>query len=410
MPYRVPFYATESGEVMTSEERHEARYKRRKAARDSKRKKVLEKHGDFYQVISRNAFSRAAKDAAKGVKYKASVQRFMLRRLTNIAAINKNLMYHRDIRKGFICFVLMERGKLRKIMSVHFSERVPQKSLNQNALIPVLTRSLIHDNGASQKGKGTGFAIKRLVMHLRWHYRRFGNEGYVLLVDFSDYFGTIDHGIAKQIIAKAFDDPGIIWLANLFIDAYYEFNVKFKKLPEEDAHKGLGLGSEINQTIAITVPNPVDHYIKEKLGIKCYGRYMDDFYLIHESKEYLIYCLGEIKRICSALKITVNEKKTGVVKLSHGFTFLKTKIYLTDTGKVIRKPCHKAIVQERRKLKKQKKLLDAGIMTFDDVRCSYSSWKGSMKYRNARKTVHSMDKLYDSLFIESWMKGGVKHE
>lgn len=392
---------------MTSEERHEARYKRRKARRDSKRRKVLEEHGSYYQVINRNALSRAAKDAAKGVKYKASVQRFMLRRLTNIAAINKNLMYRRDIRKGFICFTLMERGKLRKIMSVHFSERVSQKSLNQNALIPVLTRSLIHDNGASQKGKGTGFAIKRLVAHLRRHYRKHGREGYILLIDFSDYFGSIDHERAKQIIAKAFDDPGIIWLSNLFIDAYYEFNVKFKGLPEEEAHRGLGLGSEINQTIAITYPNRLDHFIKEVLRIEGYGRYMDDSYLIHESKEYLTYCLEEIRKVCAELKITINEKKTGIVKLSHGFTFLKTKIYLTNTGKILRMPCHKAVVQERRKLKKQKKMLDEGIMTFADVRCSYSSWKGSMEHRNARKTVHSMDRLFDSLFIESWTEGGV---
>lgn len=94
---------------MTSEERHEARYKRRKAKRDFKRKKVLEEHGDYYQVISRNVLSRAAKEAAKRVKYKASVQRFMLRRLTNVSAIHRNLVYHKDIRKGFICFTLMER-------------------------------------------------------------------------------------------------------------------------------------------------------------------------------------------------------------------------------------------------------------------------------------------------------------
>ncbi len=394
---------------MTSEERHEARYKRRKVRRDSKRKKVLETYGDYYKVISRDALSGAAKQAAKGVKYKASVQRFMLRRLTNVAAINRNLVYHKDIRKGFICFNLIERGKLRKIMSVHFSERVPQKSLNQNALIPVLTRSLIHDNGASRKGMGTGHAMKRLVGHLRWHYRRNGTEGYILLLDFKDYFGSIDHGVVKEIIAKAFDDPGIIWLTNLFVDAYYEYNVKVKNLPEDEAHKGLGLGSEVNQTLAITVPSPMDHYIKEKLRIHGYGRYNDDSYLISLRKENLMCYLEEIRKICGKLKITVNEKKTRIVKLSHGFTYLKTQIYLTDTGKIIRKPCHKAVVRERRKLKKQKKLLDAGIMDFADIRCSYSSWRGSMKYRNARKTVHSMDKLYDSLFIESWMKGGVQH-
>ncbi len=388
---------------MTSKERHEERYRRRKARREVKRKKALEDH-TYYHVININALSHAAKQAAKGVEYKASVQRFMLRRLINVAAINKKLVYHKDVRKGFICFPLMERGKLRKIMSVHFAERVPQKSLNQNALVPVITRSLIYDNSASLKGKGTGFALKRLTKHLCRHYKRYGNQGYVLQVDIKDYFGSIDHSAAKQNINNAFDDKGIIWLSELFIDAYYEYNLKVKKLPEEQAHKGLGLGSEINQTIAVSYLNPLDHYIKEVLGIKCYGRYMDDFYLIHPDKGYLKHCLAEIRRICANLKLDISDKKTGIIKLSHGFTFLKTKIYLTDTGKIIKKPCHDAVARERRKLKKQKKLLDAGVMTFDDIRCSYNSWRGSMKYKNARKTVYTMDVLFNSLFIKPFVK------
>ena len=49
-------------------------------------------------------------------------------------------------------------------------------------------------------------------------------------------------------------------------------------------------------------------------------------------------------------------------------------------------------------------------MTFADIQCSYASWKGSMKKRNARKTVHSMDKLFDSLFIDYWKEGGAQDE
>lgn len=401
---------------MTSEERHEARYQRRKAKRLEERKEVLEKYGDYYGVINRNALSRAAKEATKNVNYKASVKRFMQRRLINVGILNRKLIYHKDVRKGFICFNLMERGKRRDIMSVHFSERVPQKSLNQNALIPVLTRSLIYDNGASRKGMGTGHAMSRLVIHLRRHYRHHGNDGYILLIDFKDYFGRIDHEVAKEIIDKAFDDDGIKWLSYLFIDSYYQYKAKkmraegfSEKEIEREAQKGLGLGSEINQTVAISVPNPMDHYIKEILRIPGFGRYMDDSYLIHESKEYLEYCLDEIRRICAELKITISEKKTQIVKLSHGFTFLKTQVYLTETGKILREPCHNAVVRERRKLKKQKKLVDAGKMTFQDVRQSYSSWRGSMKHKNARKTVHSMDQLFDRLFIENWMEGGDGH-
>ena len=390
---------------MTSEERKEKRFKRRKTRREARKKELLDKCS-YYSVINHNALAEAAEQSAKGVRYKASVQKFLLRKLVNISVLNKKLLYHEDIRKGFICFPLMERGKLRKIMSVHFSERVPQKSLNQNALIPVLSKSLIHDNGASQKGKGTSFALKRLVKHLAWHYRHFGNEGYVLQVDIKDYFGSIDHGIAKQMVRDAFDDPGINWLAGLFTDAYYIHNIKVKKLPEEEAHKGLGLGSEVNQTLAVSYLNPLDHYIKEVLRIKCYGRYMDDFYLIHPDKGYLEYCLEEIKKTCARLKLETSGRKTRITKLSHGFTFLKTQVFLTGTGKVIKKPCHDAVVRERRKLKKQKKLLDAGIMGFKDIRCSYASWRGSMKYRDARKTVYSMDRLFNSLFIKDFERGG----
>lgn len=373
---------------------------RRKAKRQTQKNQILEQH-QFYHVFSRNALAKAANDATRNVRYKASVKRYMQRRLVNISILNENLIHRKDIRKGFICFSLSKRGKLRKIMSVHFAERVPQKSLNQNVLSPVLTRRLIYDNGASQKGKGTNFALKRMVTHLQRHYRRYGTDGYILLIDFSDYFNNIDHDIAKQIIKDNFEDEGIKWLSFLFIDAYYEHNKKMGR----NEKRGLGLGSEINQTIAITYPDKLDHYIKEVLKIKGYGRYMDDSYLIHESKEYLQYCLIEIRHICRELKITINEKKTKIVKLSHGFSFLKTQFFLTNTGKIVKKPTHDAVVRQRRKLKKQKKLLDNGEMIYQDIRRSYMSWRGSMKNKNARKAVYSMDKLFNSLFIDSW-KGG----
>lgn len=233
-------------------------------------------------------------------------------------------------------------------------------------------------------------------------------RGYVLLFDFKNYFGNIDHDIAKQIIRRAFDDDKIVWLTNRFIDSYYEHYLKMAikkgENPDTVEHKGLGLGSEDNQTIAVSYPNRLDHYIKEVLQIHEYARYMDDGYLIHESKEYLEYCLQEIRRICAELKIELNEKKTRIVKLSHGFTFLKTQIYLTDTGKILRKPCRKAVVRQRRKLVRQYRKLLAGELSFEDIRCSYASWRGCMEKKQARRTIHSMNRLFDRLFIENWQR------
>ena len=58
---------------------------------------------------------------------------------------------------------------------------------------------------------------------------------------------------------------------------------------------GLFIGSMTSQILAIFYLNDLDHFIKETLKIKYYVRYQDDFLLFHPSKDYLKYCLSEIK-------------------------------------------------------------------------------------------------------------------
>ena len=375
---------------MTSEERHQARFERRKAKREARRRAKLSRYDDYEHVISLNSLNRAADDASKGVKWKASVQRYNANRLLNIYRTRVDLMAGKDIRKGFICFDLMERGKLRHIKSVHFSERVVQKSLCQNALYPILTNSLIYDSGASQKGKGTQFAIDRLTEHLRRHYRHYGREGGILLIDFSDYFGKADHEALKKIYDRNFHDERLKTLGFLFIDAFGDI--------------GLGLGSETSQINAITLRSPSDHYVKEILRIKGYEVYMDDSALVHHSTDYLKECLNKLRAKYAEYGITINERKTRICDLKHGFVFLKTHFFITDTGRIIRTPCRKSVTNERHRLKKQAGLLTSGIMNFEDIRTSYASWRGSMSHRNAYYTVHNMDRLFNRIYIDEWKR------
>jgi len=102
------------------------------------------------------------------------------------------------------------------------------------------------------------------------------------------------------------------------------------------------------------LPNKLDHFIKEKLGIKGYARYMDDGYLIHTSKEYLQKCLVQMQEVCASLGIILNTKKTKIKRLSEGFKFLQVRFKLTETGKVLRKMSYETIKKMRRKLKKFK--------------------------------------------------------
>jgi hypothetical protein len=400
---------------MTSQERREARYIRRKARREEKKRAFLEQNCSYDYAASRDGLDEAMKSAAKHVMKKASVQRYCMQAAVKNAELSDNMQKGSDITKGFICFDRVERGKGRHIMSVHFSERVGQKSVNKNVLIGAMFRSNIYDNGASQKNKGTSFFVSELTKHLIRHYKRYGTKGYALIIDFHNYFGSADHDVIRENIAKAVDDPRVWKFCDQGLRAYERYHIRVDGQDPDQARKGIGLGSELNQTYMVSYCNRMDHLIKEKLRIKGYGRYMDDFILLHPSKDYLKMCLKEISQICDDLKIELNPKKTQIVKISRGFTILKTKWILTDTGRVVRMPSRQAIVSQRRKMKKQKKLLDEGVITFADVWCSYASFRGSMEVskkqrknyrkvyhnvsRKARRSLHNLDTLFNQLFV-----------
>ncbi len=371
--------------IITSEERREVRYQRRAQKRKEKRRRHIEGYDNYENVISFNAILNGYKKSRRGVGWKGSVQRYGVNLFRNALNTCTRLEQCKPVTKGFSEFILMERGKARHIKSVHISERCIQRSLCDNALVPVLSRSLIYDNGASIKGKGIHFSLNRVNAHLRRYYRKHGNDGYVLVMDFKSYFENIRHEPIYDELDARFEDKRIVNLAKQFVGAFGD--------------KSLGLGSQVSQILAVHYTNKIDHFIKEQLGIKYYGRYMDDCYLIHHDKGYLRECLSAIREKCKERGLVLNGKKTQLIKLSRGFTFLKTRLYLTDTGKVVNRPSKDSIVRMRRKLKKFKKMLDAGEMEFRDIYTSYMSWRGYIKHKDAYRTIKAMDGLFSDLFI-----------
>lgn len=101
---------------------------------------------------------------------------------------------------------------------------------------------------------------------------------------------------------------------------------------------------------------------------------------------------------CAELGIELNPRKTRVVKLTRGFTWLKKRIFYTETGRIVVKPCRDSITRERRKLKKMARMVADGIMTPEQVEQSYQSWRGGMKRLDAHRSVRAMDALYRNLF------------
>lgn len=368
---------------MTSEERRELRYQRRKAKRDAKKRKNKEME-DFKKVFTTSHLFKSYRKCIKGVKWKASTQKYIDNATLYIYKTKKRLLDGTFRSDGFYEFDLYERGKHRHIKSVTMQERVVQRCLCDYSLVPLLSNTFIYDNGASLENKGYHFAIRRMVKHLQQHYRKYGTEGYILLFDFSKFFDNVSHRIVEWMLRKKYKDKWLLGLILHFVRAFGDV--------------GMGLGSQISQTLAVASANPLDHFIKEKQRIKGYARYMDDGYLIHNSKEYLQKCLIEIQKICQALDIKMNLRKTQIVKLSHGFTWLKCRFYLLESGKVIRKIYKRSITKMRQKVKTFKKLYDKKIMTLDQIRGSIQSWLSYALNFDACGTVKNIIMLIKAEF------------
>ena len=372
--------------IMTSEDRREARYQRRKAKRELRRKELNALYGDFNKAISFEELVKAFYECRNGVNWKLSVQKYGAKLYENVLHTRANLSAGKYKQRPFVEFDINERGKMRHIRSVYISDRVIQKSLCKNCLVPMLSNSFIYDNGASIKNKGTLFAIDRLTEQLRRHYRKYGREGYIILGDFKSFFDSLNHQLIYENIYKSFDDKRILEL--------------LKRMLEPFGDMGLGLGSQVCQILAVGYPDKLDHTVTCKYGL-AYGRYMDDFYIICRTKEEAKYILDIVKNICNELKLTLSSSKTLIVKLTHGFIFLKTKFNITSKGKILKRLTRTNIVRMRRKLKRFKNLLDKGILTLDNIKVSYISWKGYALKKNSYTTVKNMDNLFKELFAVS---------
>jgi hypothetical protein len=371
---------------LTNEERHINRYKRRKAKRDSKKLKFYKSLPSYEEIFSFKNLYDAFNKCKRNVMWKRSVQIYKIDLPYNLSMLREKLLSGKWKTKGFIEFDINERGKTRHIQSVNIEERIIQRCLCDNFLIPLLSHNIIKDNSATLKNKGIHFAINRLKHHLEDFYRIHNtNEGYVLLFDFSDYYNSIDHKLLYEKLDKMILDERTKKLVHNLIDVFGDY--------------GLGLGSQVSQILAVTFPNIIDHTFKDRYKVKGYGRYMDDGYLIFKDLKKVKKSKRLLYAYAKKLNLKLNEKKFKICKISKSFTYLKKRFFLDKNGEVVIRLSRKNITLNRRKFKRMSNLLDEKKIEFKHVRIAYNSFCGFSKHYNTYKTLNSMNELYDNLFI-----------
>lgn len=370
------------------------------------------------RISNANVLINSFYEAKKNCSWKNSIQQYEANFLKNIRKTQLDLRNKTYRQSEFYNFFLCERGKERYVRSICFYDRVIQRALCDQ-LNPIVEPYLIHDNGASVKNKGIDFARRRIENHLHKFYRKYGNQGYALVIDFSKFYDNILHKPLMDMYREIIDDEDIINLIAHLVDSFsidvsnYDMKenelfdslvyakANTEKTGEKFINKSLGIGSQISQISGIYYPSKMDNYCKIVKGVKFYGRYMDDTYIISNSKEELKQLLDEIDKICEKLGIFINKKKTQIFRLDKGFTFLKIRYRLTETGHLVRIPVKKNFIRERRKLKSFKNMLDKGKISFRDIEEQYKSWKGNISKYDCHNTLRNMDKLFNDLFINN---------
>ncbi len=126
---------------------------------------------------------------------------------------------------------------------------------------------------------------------------------------------------------------------------------------------------------------------------------MDDFYLIHHSKEYLKYCLEIITEFLRTLDLTLNGK-TQISLFKNGVSYLGFHTYITNTGKVIRKLKNQNKRNAERKFLKMAKLVSAGKLSEEKFYASYNAWKNHISHGNCYKLGKTMDEMIKNILTK----------
>lgn len=188
--------------------------------------------------------------------------------------------------------------------------------------------------------------VQQAMQKMKRSYR----EYYILKMDVSKYFNSIDKNILYTILKKRIKDQKVLWIIK-------------KILTAQNRRIGIEIGNYTSQTFANIYLNEVDQYAKNVLKLKYYFRYMDDTVILVKTKDEAKEALEKIR---DYLRINLNlslNNKTQIFKSKQGVNFCGYKINeyrmkVRDKGKK----------KFKKKVKKLLKDIKEGKITSEDAR------------------------------------------
>jgi retron-type reverse transcriptase len=209
---------------------------------------------------------------------------------------------------GAYRYFTVREPKERIISVAPFRDRVVHHAL-VNVLEPIFERRFIYDSYATRKEKGTHRAISRaqsFVRRYRWYAK----------MDIEHYFASIDHAVLLSIIARNIKDNFVLDVCKSII------------FRGGDGRIGLPIGNLTSQFFANVYLDRLDHYVKERLRVKGYLRYMDDFCIFHDEKDTVkAYGRDVSGFLAEELSLKLKESATLINSRYHGLPLLGVRVF-----------------------------------------------------------------------------------
>lgn len=367
-------------------------------SKNKKKKNKDKKFIDFSDAMRFSNILSSAYYVENGKKGQHTTAEFHTDIFSKSYDICKQLMENTYKIKKLYSFIIYEPKK-RNITANQFEDKIIHRVACTKILEPIISPKLIYDNYASQPGKGSKLALNRLSHFMRSYAAtecNWNNDGWIFSGDIHHYFYEIDREICMNQIKKLPIDDQCIELIRKQVYAIGEY---------DGSDKGICIGFQTSQWLAVYYLNSLDHFIKEKLHIKYYGRYMDNFYIIHKDKNYLQYCIKEIRKfIEDNLNLKLNPKSNihpfsqGLVYLGFHFTY-NNKTHDVDIS-LLKKNINRML----KKTNKILQLVDFGKLEMIKVFESHQSWYAYGQYATSHNGENAHQKALKKINKEESMK------
>jgi len=285
----------------------------------------MKRYGNLYsQIISFENLLFASQKSQRGKRYRDNVLAFNFHLESELLQIQSELLHQTYQPQSYHTFQIHE-PKPRLISAAPYRDRVVHHALC-NIIAPLIESSFIPDSYSNRIGYGTHKAIRRFT-----HFSR--SSEYVFQCDIQKYFPSIDHEILRNILRQKIKCPQTLWLIDRIIHnsndqiPVCDYFAGDDLLTPITRRRGLPIGNLTSQFFANVYLNNFDHYIKEKLQIKKYIRYVDDFAFFSNDHLELSQVRHSIEHYLASLRLKIHPIKSQIFATKQGANFLGFRIF-----------------------------------------------------------------------------------